>query len=401
MTSSSEINLPQKFQTAGIHCGIKNDTNKNDLALFISDIPSVSAGVFTQNKVCGAPVTISRARVPASTTRAVIISSGNANTCTGKRGEEDANQMTSTVADLLECKTAEVLVCSTGVIGHFLPMEKIDAGIPILVESLSTTSSTLKEAACGMMTTDTFPKMATREFEIADKKVRITGAAKGAAMIAPNMATMHAVIMTDAVLSTEEADAMLRIAVNQSFNCISVDGHTSTSDTVILLANGAAETGMLDETNRQNLQTQLNNLCTELAQAIIRDAEGADHFVTIDVTGLRTNEEAFCIAKEVAESILVKTAIAGNDPNWGRIVSAAGYAGVEFIETDVSLILNGVLIYKEGTPVEYDVVALSQSMKNNCEVTIQLQFKSGNASATFWTSDLTTQYVRLNSEQTT
>ncbi len=401
MTSSLEFKLPQKFQTAGIHCGIKSDVTKNDLALFVSDIPATSAGVFTTNKVCGAPVTVSRERVPASTTRAVIINSGNANTCTGKQGDADAQQMTSAVASLLECETTEVLVCSTGIIGHFLPMANINEGIPKVVQTLSSTTAAFEAAASGMMTTDTFPKMAMREIDVEGKTIRITGAAKGAAMIAPNMATMLAVVMTDATLSQEETDSMLRIAVNQSFNCISVDGHQSTSDSVILLANGAAETGSLNEADRSKLQTKLNELCTELAQAIIRDAEGADHFVTINVTGLRTNEEAFRIAKEVAESALVKTAIAGNDPNWGRIVSAAGYAGVEFVEADISLILNDVLIYKAGTPVEHDATALSQSMKENREVTIDLQFTLGHASTKFWTSDLTTEYVRLNSEYTT
>jgi len=397
----STVALPQGFQTAGMNCGIKSDTSINDLALFVSEQPAVAAGVFTQNPVCGAPVQVSRTRVGSATARAIVINSGNANACTGAQGDDDAIRMTADVATELGCAVEDVLVCSTGVIGHFLPIDKISAAIPQLVRQRETSPSAIAAAARGMMTTDTFPKLAMREAIISGQHVCVCGAAKGAAMIAPNMATMLAVVMTDALLTVDEANAMLRTAVDRSFNAISVDGHTSTSDSVILLANGAANIEPLNADTRDSVQTMLNAVYLQLAQAIIRDAEGASHFVSIEVTGLPTSADASQIAKTVAESMLVKTAIAGNDPNWGRIVSAAGYSGVVFQQADVSLTLNSMRIFEKGVPLQYDEQKLSRSMKDNYDITIRLDFSLGNSSAQFWTSDLTTEYVRLNSEYTT
>jgi glutamate N-acetyltransferase/amino-acid N-acetyltransferase len=285
------------------------------------------------------------------------------------------------------------------VIGHFLPREKLGAGIPQAVAKLSGSPEAFQQAACGMMTTDTFAKQATRRVDIGGRAVIVSGACKGAAMIAPNMATMLAVVLTDAKLTPIEADAALRHAVDRSFNCISVDGHMSTCDTVLLLANGAGATTASDA-DRFSVQTAIDDVCAELAQAIIRDAEGASHFVTLDVRGLRTRGDAARIARAVADSALVKTAIAGNDPNWGRIVSAAGYAGVPFSERDVSLTLNGIPLYRQGTPADHDAAAVSQSMKSG-QVHIDLEFSLGSEAVRFWTSDLTAEYVRLNSEYTT
>lgn len=220
-------------------------------------------------------------------------------------------------------------------------------------------------------------------------------------MIAPNMATMLSVILTDARLTPGEADTFLRHAVNRSFNCISVEGHMSTSDTVLLLANGAAGNGPLDENGRQVLGRLIDEVAADLAQAIIRDAEGADHEITIDVRGLRTHDEAYRIAKAVAESPLVKTAITGGDPNWGRIVSAVGYAGVKLEERDITLRLNGILLYKTGAPVEFDAAAVSSSIKQNRQTQIDLEFDLGSESLRFWTCDLTAEYVRLNADYTT
>jgi glutamate N-acetyltransferase / amino-acid N-acetyltransferase len=395
------IPLPQGFQVAGFACGIKADPAKLDLAVFASDRPSVSAGVFTQNRVCGAPVKVSRQRVGRATSRAAVISSGNANACTGQRGLDDAAWMTSLVAEKLGCPADDVLVCSTGVIGQFLPREKLAAGIPAVMEKLSGSDSSFEQAARAMMTTDTFHKQATRTAEIGGKTVRVSGAAKGAAMIAPNMATMLAVLMTDAVLTTDEADAMLRHAVDDSFNCITVEGHTSTSDSVLLLANGASGAGPLDDAGRRQLQQMFDEVAQDLAQAIIRDAEGAGHLITIDVRGLRTRDEAYRIAKTVAEGPLVKTAIAGADPNWGRIVSAAGYCGVDLREEDISLRLNGTPLYQAGAPVNFDAVAVSKGIRENRNVHIELDLTLGQAAVRFWTCDLTAEYVRLNSEYTT
>ena len=393
--------LPAGFRAAGLHCGIKDDPAVFDLSLFVSDRPASLAGVFTQNQVFGAPVALSRERVPSGSGRACLINSGNANACTGEQGLEDARWMTAETAKLLDCRPKDVVVCSTGIIGHFLPREPLASGIPSVVENLGDCEDSFENAARAMMTTDTFAKRAVRDVTIGGKPVRVSAAAKGAAMIGPNMATMLGIIMTDAQLTPHETDAMLRHAVDRSFNCISVEGHTSTSDTVFLFANGAAENGPLNEADRATLQTAIDEVAAEMAQAIIRDAEGADHFVTIDVCGTRTRDEAFRMAKEIADSALVKTAITGADPNWGRIISAAGYAGGELHDEDMSLQINDVEIYRDGVPTEYDEASLSRSMKENRDVSIRLQLSHGEADVRFWTSDLTAEYVRLNSEYTT
>jgi glutamate N-acetyltransferase/amino-acid N-acetyltransferase len=398
---SDDLLLPSGFRSSGLHCGVKSDAANLDLTLFVSDQPAALAGVFTQNKVRGAPVKVSRERVPRATGRAVIINSGNANACTGDRGLDDARWMTEQTARSLECDVEDVVVCSTGIIGHFLPREALGAGIPQAVAQLADTSEAFQDAARGMMTTDTVPKQSSKTVKINGVTVRVSGVAKGAAMIGPNMATMLAVIMTDADLSPTETDAMLRHAVNRSFNCISVEGHTSTSDTVFLFANAASGSGTLDDVSRAQLQAAIDDVAMELAMAIVRDAEGADHFVEIDVCGARNEDEAHCIAKEIADGPLVKTAITGADPNWGRIVSAAGYSGVEMEEEEISLFINGVEIYRAGAPTEYDDAALSASMRENRDVSIRLQLSHGEASVRFWTCDLTTEYVRLNSEYTT
>jgi len=391
--------LPLGFLTAGHACGIKTDTGKLDLALFVSDRPATSAGVFTQNQVVGAPVKVSRERVKRRSTRAVVINSGNSNACTGDQGIADAKTMTATLAEAIDCPPEDILVCSTGVIGRFLPMPKLLKGIPIAAKTLQGDESAFHEAARGMMTTDTFPKQSHRVIDIDGKKITIAGAAKGAAMIAPNMATMLAVIMTDAALLPDDADRLLRTSVDKSFNAISIDGHTSTSDTVLLLANSASSVPIL-ATNEAKFTAALDEVCEELARMIIQDAEGAEHFVTVDVTGMRTLDEAKRVAKAICEGALVKTAITGNDPNWGRIVSAAGYTGIPFEEHDVSLWVNEFPLYKSGVPVAFDAKAVSKSMATG-KVHIDLRFTLGDGAFRMWTSDLTAEYVRLNSEYTT
>ena len=396
---AESVSLPAGFRAGGVRCGIKSDASKLDLALFAADSGCTAAGVFTTNLVCGAPVKVSRERVPRESTRAVVINSGNANACTGEQGLEDARWMTASIAESLGCAAEDVLVCSTGIIGHTLPREKLAEGMPQVVAALGSTPADLELAARGMMTTDTWHKLASRTVEIAGTTVTVTGAAKGAAMIGPNMATMLSVVMTDARLTAEQADAMLRVAVDQSFHCISVEGHTSTSDSVILLASGAAECDVTGDADA--LQNALNEVTAELARSIIKDAEGADHFITIDVTGLPSRAEAMQIARTIAEGALVKTAITGADPNWGRIVSAAGYSGVELAENDLTLWINGTLLYERGRPVEYDEAAVSASIRDQRDVLIHLECHRGPHDVRFWTSDLTTEYVRLNSEYTT
>jgi glutamate N-acetyltransferase/amino-acid N-acetyltransferase len=401
MDDASTFNLPAGFRVAGVHCGIKNDPAKLDLALFVADGPATAVGVFTTNLVCGAPVKVSRARLPRTTARAVIINSGNANACTGERGDNDARWMTAQVAGSLGCAEDDVLVCSTGVIGRFLPRPRLADGIPNAIGRLASSPASFRDAATAMMTTDTFPKQVSRSREIAGSRLTVSGAAKGAAMIAPNMATMLAVIMTDAPLGAQRAGAALKHAVERSFNCISVDGHMSTSDTVLLFSTNTRDIGLLSPADHVQIQEMIDEAMMELAQAIIRDAEGASHFVTLQVRGLRTREEAYRIAKSIADSPLVKTAIAGGDPNWGRIISAAGYAGVSLREEDMTLRLNGTLLYKSGAPVEFDAKRVSESIRANRDISIELDLTLGDQSVRFWTSDLTAEYVRLNADYTT
>ncbi len=393
--------LPTDFRAAGIHCGIKSDRARLDLSLFASDRPTVAAGVFTRNRVVGAPVTLCRERVPSESVRAVLINSGNANACTGEQGLRDARASAKAVAAEIGCGENDVLVCSTGVIGRPLPMPTLLGGVPRVVQALAATEAGLELAARGMMTTDTVPKRSIRRVEIGGSTVTVSGAAKGAAMIAPNMATMLAVVMTDARLTPKIADSTLRSAVERSFNRISVDGHTSTSDTVLLLANGASEVDATTGPAGEAVGQAISEVCRELAASIIRDAEGATHDITIDVRGLGTEADAVRVARAVADSPLVKTAIAGGDPNWGRVISAAGYAGIEFEERDLSLAINGTEVYRQGVPLAIDAAELSASIRGNRETSLVLTFARGSAEARMLTSDLTAEYVRLNADYTT
>lgn len=396
--------LPLGFRCSGTTCGIKA-SGSADLAIFVSDVDAVSAGVFTTNRVVGAPVTVSMARTGRSDCRAVIINSGNSNACTGTQGLEDARSMTAQLATELNHQADQVLVCSTGIIGVPLPMEIILKGIPDGVNQLTDSDAAFRDAAVAMKTTDTFEKQAAVDVVLSSGTVRISGAAKGAAMIAPNMATMLAVVMTDAVLSSDQATGLLKTSVNQSFNCITVDGHMSTSDTVLLMANGASSHSIQSEADEAVFQKALDELTRKLATDIIRDAEGADHFVTVEVSGFDCQQTATVIAKAIAESALVKTAIAGNDPNWGRITSAAGYAGIDFDANHLHLSINEVPVFQNGIPVDFDEASLSAAMKQAGDVLLTLTLNggpfSGEAKAKFWTSDLTQEYVRLNSEYTT
>jgi glutamate N-acetyltransferase/amino-acid N-acetyltransferase len=390
--------LPQGYRAAGIYTGVKRNPNKKDLSLIVSDTPATAVGVFTQNLVVAAPVKLCKARTPSTTIRAVVANSGVANACTGQQGEADAAKMAAKAAQVCGCAEQDVLVMSTGVIGEMLPLEKIFAGIESINRQLGTAPESLVNAAQGILTTDTVHKVRTSEVEIDGVTVRVTGIAKGAAMIGPNLATMLGLILTDARLSATDAQAGLKDAVDESFNCISVDGHTSTNDTVLLLANGAAGGPELRGSSLAKFQATLVEVCEDLAQSIPADGEGASHLITVEVHGCRSRPEAIQIAKTISDSPLVKTAIAGSDPNWGRIVSAAGYAGVPFDPSRVSLLLNGILLYEHGVPVRFEATAVSQSMAGDRNVSIVLLLEEGEQSARFWTTDLTAEYVRLNAD---
>jgi len=396
-----DLPLPQGFRFAGIHSGIRSDPGRRDLALIVSTEPAAAAGVFTQNRVCAAPVRVSRERVPSQNVRGIVVCSGNANACTGEQGLRDAQRMTAVAAEELGCSANQVLVCSTGIIGRPLPMAQVEAGIRKAFPLLRSDQASFVDAAHAILTTDTRIKLAGRLIRLGDKEVRLAGMAKGAAMIGPNMATMLAFVATDAQVNPQNLQHILKGAVDASFNCISVEGHMSTNDTVLLLANGVSG-ARADAGNALELfAAAVRESCAELARAIIDDAEGITHLITIDVEGARTAGEARQIARTIAESALVKTAIFGADPNWGRIVSAAGYSGVAFAESDLSLWLNGTLLYERGTPVPFDAASVSAQMKNQREIHLRLVLALGSARCRFWTSDLSYEYIRLNADYTT
>ena len=392
------VAVPRGFRLAGVYCGIKRNPSKLDLSLIVSDRPATAAGVYTQNLVHAASVTFNRQRTPSENMRVVVIDSGNANACTGERGLRDTHEMARLAAEACGAAAPEALVLSTGIIGAFLPMDKITAGIALAAGELGSDEDHLLKAAQGMLTTDTTHKIAGRKIAVGGQAVQITGMAKGAAMIGPNMATMLCVLMTDARLDAADAQEALREIVEVTFNCISVEGHMSTNDTVLLLANGAAGGSLLDGKDLAAFRAALGEVCTDLARAIPSDGEGTTHLITLDVSGCKTVAAAREIAKTVANSVLVKTAIAGADPNWGRIVSAAGYSGIEFDPAGVDLDINGHVVYRSGAPVTFDALQVSASIRDNRETHVLLRFREGESSVRFWTTDLTAEYIRLNAD---
>jgi glutamate N-acetyltransferase/amino-acid N-acetyltransferase len=368
------------------------------VALVVSDHPATAAGVYTTNLVCAAPVVYDRARTPGEGFRAVAINSGNANACTGARGLADAERMAATAGHLVGASADKVLVLSTGVIGEFLPLAKIEKGLGTVAAKLAHDADAVVTAARGMMTTDTRPKLAGSTFTSAGITHTLFGMAKGAAMVGPKLATMLGVILTDADLDPRDAQRLLGEAAEQSFNCVSVDGHTSTNDTVLLLANGAVGGKRLTGAGLEAFGRALFAACDTLAREIADDGEGATHVLRIEVRGCPTRDQARQIARTIADSPLVKTAICGADPNWGRIVSAAGYSGVVFDPEKMVLRLNGTLLFRDGAPVEFDGGAVSESIKAARETLIELDMGFGKESIRFYSSDLTAEYVHLNAD---
>ena len=386
------------YRFAAVAAGIRPDEpGRLDVALVVSERPATAAGVFTQNRVCAAPVQVCRSRLPAKDVRGFVVCSGNANACTGEQGLVDAGRMTELAAKTIGVRPEQFLVASTGVIGRLLPMPKIEPAIAAAARELS--PDALERVATAIMTTDTHPKTASRSLKLSSGDVRIAGFAKGAAMIGPNMATLLAFVLTDAAVSEKDLADLAPKAARHSFNAISVEGHTSTNDTLLFLANGPGKP--IAGADLDAFRKAATDVCAELAKAIAADAEGATHLITIEVVGTRTEDDAFRIAKTIADSPLVKTAFFGADPNWGRIVSAAGYAGVAFEERDLSLELGPYLLYERGRPLPFDAAQVSKFIRDNRELTARLTLTLGTGQATFHTCDLTYDYVRLNADYTT
>jgi glutamate N-acetyltransferase/amino-acid N-acetyltransferase len=393
------------FRVAGVHAGLKKN-NALDFALIRSRVDCVTAGVFTTNKVKAAPVLLNMERLAHNPQkiRAVAINTVSANACTGWQGMDNARKTSDMVAEQLEIDTEQVLVMSTGVIGTHLPMDKITRGVELAAGALG---QDWQATASAMMTTDTRPKCASVTVESAHGNYTIAGVIKGAGMIAPNMATMLSVVVTDAQLTLEQVQTALKTANEQSYNQIVVDGDTSTNDMVVLMANGMSSTVIASDADMQTFQNALNAVTRQLAQAVVRDGEGVTKFVTLDIQGADSDEAAQKIGHTIASSILTKSAFYGNDPNWGRIVAAAGRADTEFEPAKTSLWVaageeivddeRGLLIFQSGTPTDYqesDALAIM----SEASIYITLNCGIGSGQATIWTCDISHDYISINAD---
>jgi len=380
---------------AGLHCGIK-PTPARDLSLVYSSAPATAAGVFTTNRIQGAPVRLSRERLRAGVAQAIVTSSGCSNVCTGEQGLRDAREMTEVVAQHLRIPDARVLVASTGVIGRYLPMERIRPALPKLVKALSPQGS--RHAAEGIMTTDTHPKEAALRVEIGGRPITIGAIAKGTGMIHPMMATMLCFVATDLAVEREALQAAVRRAANGSFNRISVDGERSTSDTVVILANGLAENRPLARGDRRlrAFQQALDALTQRLAVMQVRDGEGATMVIDVHVRGAKTRRDAETAARAIANSNLFKTAMAGRDPNWGRVMSAVGAAGVAVQEDRVGIWYGEEQVAAHGKPKEGVRWERVKAELAKPEITLTVDLGLGLARDHIWTCDLTQDYVKIN-----
>ncbi|MBI2201829.1 MAG: bifunctional glutamate N-acetyltransferase/amino-acid acetyltransferase ArgJ [Armatimonadetes bacterium] len=386
------VTVARGFRAAGVHCGIKEQ--KKDLALIVCDTLASAAGMFTTNAVRAAPVLVSQERIQSGAARAIIVNSGNANACTGAEGLRDALEMTALTAQALGVAEEFVLVASTGVIGIPLTMDAVRSGIPKAVSALSTESGPAAEA---ILTTDAFAKTAGVEVEIGGTAVTIGGMAKGAGMIHPQMATTLSFVTTDAVMPAPLLRKVLRHAVNYSFNCISVDGDTSTNDSIFLLASGLAGHPPITEEGEEfdRFQTALTEVTTALAKMVVRDGEGATKVVAVTVQGAPSTRDAKLAAQAVMTSPLVKTMLFGEEPNWGRMLAAVGRSGAAVVEDRVAVWIAGVQVVRRGVGISPNLSEAAEAMRApEFEIVIDLQ--QGSAGFTGWTSDLNDAYVKIN-----
>jgi glutamate N-acetyltransferase / amino-acid N-acetyltransferase len=394
------ITLVPGFRAAGVRCGLK-ESGGPDLALIVAEVDCPAAAVFTTNLVKAAPVLYGQALLNrnGAVLRAVLVNAGNANACTGQQGLRDAAEVAHLAEEALGLPSDRVFVMSTGVIGQHLPLERIKSGIRAAVAGLSAAGG--RAAAEAILTTDKIAKEAFVEVELGGAAVRIGGIAKGSGMIHPDLATMLSIIVTDANVSSNCLQLALQQAVATSFNRVTVDGDTSTNDTVVILASGTAGNTPVSQTGSENyrkLVTALTELCVALARMIARDGEGATKLLEITVRGARAEAEAERMAKAVATSPLVKTAFFGNDPNWGRILAAMGRSGAAIEPDRLSLWLGPHQLLARGEPLAFDGEALRDWLASSSEVLIEAELGLGSGAATVWTCDLTYDYVEINAE---
>ncbi len=399
----TEAALPKGFRFAATACGLKK-TGALDLAILSSDAPASAAAVFTQNLVVAAPVTLSKKHLTESKgrMRAVVVNAGNANCATGAQGDLASQRTVEEAARRMGLAPQELFVCSTGVIGVQLPVEKILRALPMLARNRRPSARSFAELSLAICTTDTRPKTASASFRMSGKRIHLIGCAKGAGMIHPNMATTLAFVATDANISPSLLKRTLRDVTDRTFNSISVDGDTSTNDTLLVLANGAAGAPAIANGNKSHRQftAALEQVCGSLAQQIVADGEGAQRVIEIEVRGAKTESAAKKIAETIATSPLVKTAFAGGDPNWGRIFAAAGRSGVKFDPSLVEITMAGIKVLKRGQPLDFNERAASNKLLAD-HVPIVVHLHAGAAVARYWTCDFTAEYVRINASYRT
>lgn len=387
------------FQAAGISCGIKLH-GKRDLALISSDQPALAAGMLTTNRLAAAPILRCRPVLRRGKAQAIIANSGNANACTGAHGLADADAMVQAAAGALRIDPRLVLVASTGVIGRPMPIRRIVEAIPRVVTALTPRGS--HAAAEAIMTTDLAAKETAIEYPVDGKPVRIGGIAKGSGMINPAMATMFAFLTTDAAITLPALRAALRQAVAHSFNAITVDGEMSTNDIVVVLANGTAghRTLQVGDGALGTFTRALTHVCETLAKAIVKDGEGAHHLITVEVRGTASAHEAQKAARMIANSLLVKTMVAGRDPNWGRVAAAVGASGAHLDPARLTIALGGITVFQHGHPVRVNPLHLKRAFEH-AEVLISVHLGAGTSHARIWSCDLTEGYIRINAKYTT
>ena len=391
--------LPNGFFCGGLHSGIAKNKDKNDLALFYSDSPCTVAGMFTGSLVKAAPVLIDIDRIKKYRLfQAIVANSGCANACTGKQGKRDALIVCKEVAKYLKISDTDILVASTGVIGDFLPVEKMINAVPQLVENIKKRDELA--AVTSIMTTDTYPKYISKKIKVSKGEIKIWACTKGSGMIHPDLQGLHATmlsfILTDAQLYQKQLQKVTEIAVKQSYNCISVDGDTSTNDTVLVLANGQSNTGKLDSKDLEIFQEALNEVTLKLAKMMASDGEGATRMIEIFVKNTKKHEDAEKIAATVATSPLVKTALFGSDANWGRILAALGRAGVKVNPDKVDIYIGDVMTAKDGMAVKFDEKKAKKILQQKeCKITIDVK-SGGKQWARYYTCDFSYDYVKIN-----
>lgn len=395
-SAAAGVTFPRGFKAAGVRAGIKKSGNL-DLALIYTEREAAVAGVFTQNAVAAAPVIVSREAVKGGRAHAIVANAGCANACTGEAGLANARKMAAMAAAEVGCAPEEVLVGSTGIIGVNLPMDKLAAGIKAAAAELAEDGSV--NAGNAITTTDTYSKACSCEVEIGGVPVRFGAIAKGSGMIQPNMATMLCYITTDANISSQLMQKALSEIVEVTFNMISVDGDMSTNDTVLVLANGASGMGEITAGSPEyaKFYEVLKEICQELSKRIAADGEGATKFLTINVSGTRTFADAKTVAMSVAKSPLVKTAFFGEDPNWGRVICAVGYAGIPMVPEKTVIKFGGIPVYANGLGADFNEEDIRRVMAEH-DIVIDVEMGMGDASATVWSCDFSYEYVKINGE---